>query len=534
MKQICKTLLLLSLLCTKVSAQNDPYTIEVERINMPGTPSIHSFAFAESNGKWLFIGGRTNGLHGFNPSDAFPKQYSNKNIFVVDPNSVQTWSRNIFTDIPFGSADPLRSTNMQSFQEGNKLYIIGGYGYDSASNGFVTFPILTVVDVEEMIQSVVNGSSVLPHIRQLTDARLQVCGGDLQKLGDYFYLIGGHKFTGLYSQTINDQIYTDQIRQFKIDDNGTNVSITNYSAFTDTVQYHRRDMNVVNAIKEDGTTQFMILYGGVFRHGVNLPFLNPIYIDDGSITVDMNFSQKMSQYTCGFLNAYNSVNHNMYTTFFGGMSVYYYNEITHQQEYDTLVPFIDDITTLTKYADGTSDEKISTTRMPTYLGTNSQFIPEQSVPHFSNGVFKLDQISGRTFVGYIYGGIRALLPNNTPSFPSDYIMKVYITPNMININHIGSTVPPGYELSQNYPNPFNPSTKIRFSLPSPLMNGESSNINLSIYNSLGEKIETLVNSKLAPGTYEVDFDGSQHSSGIYFYKLSSGNFIDTKRMILLK
>jgi hypothetical protein len=56
---------------------------------------------------------------------------------------------------------------------------------------------------------------------------------------------------------------------------------------------------------------------------------------------------------------------------------------------------------------------------------------------------------------------------------------------------------------------FNPSTKIGFSLPSSLMNGESSNINLSIYNSLGEKIETLVNSKLAPGTYEVDFDGSQ-------------------------
>ena len=69
----------------------DPYTIELEEVSMPGTPAIHSFAFAQSGGKWLFIGGRTNGLHGFTPATAFPKQFSNKNIFVVDPVSMQTW-----------------------------------------------------------------------------------------------------------------------------------------------------------------------------------------------------------------------------------------------------------------------------------------------------------------------------------------------------------------------------------------------------------------------------------------------------------
>lgn len=60
------TVLLLSLSEFSLS-ENDPYSIEIERIYIPGSPAIHSFAFAELNCKWLFVGGRTNGLHGFNP-----------------------------------------------------------------------------------------------------------------------------------------------------------------------------------------------------------------------------------------------------------------------------------------------------------------------------------------------------------------------------------------------------------------------------------------------------------------------------------
>ena len=111
------TVLLLSI-SAKSQSENDPYTIEIERIYIPGSPAIHSFAFAESNGKWLFAGGRTNGLHGFNPGDAFPKQYSNKNIFVVNPNTLETFSKNIFSDCSYNTADPLRSTNMQQIQLG--------------------------------------------------------------------------------------------------------------------------------------------------------------------------------------------------------------------------------------------------------------------------------------------------------------------------------------------------------------------------------------------------------------------------------
>ena len=85
-----------------------------------------------------------------------------------------------------------------------------------------------------------------------------------------------------------------------------------------------------------------------------------------------------------------------------------------------------------------------------------------------------------------------------------------------------------YELSQNYPNPFNPSTTIRFSV------SESSMTNLSIFNSLGEKVEELINEVKEPGLYTVEFNAKDFRSGIYFYKLQSDNFNNTKKMILVK
>ena len=523
-----------------LSATPEPYSIELQQIAMPGTPAIHSFAFAQSNGRWLFVGGRTNGLHGFSAGTSFPKQYSNKNIFVVDPSSVQTYSRNIFTEYPFATADPLRSANMQSFQDGNKLYVIGGYGYDSLSNSLVTFSSLTVFDVEETIQAIIAGTPINPYTRQINDNRIKVCGGELFKLGDYFYLAGGHNFTGDYTRFVNVQDYTNQIKKFKINDNGVSVTISDYSVNIDSVEFHRRDMNVVPAIKPDGVTPYSILYGGVFKVNRDLPYLNPIYIDgNGTAAVDFTFEQKMSQYTCSNLSAFNATTGNMHTTFFGGTSLYYFNEITQTQVLDTLVPFIDDITTLTRYSNGSSEEKISVTKFPVLLGTNAKFILDPAVPKFSNDVIKLNELSGRTYVGYIFGGIRALYPNNTVSFPSDYIFKVYITPNVIGINQISSEIPSGFSMDQNYPNPFNPNTKIRYSIP------ENNFVELKVYDAMGQMVQTLVNETQTAGTYEVNFDaqnvnGIALSSGIYYYKLSAGSagnavsFVETKRMLMLK
>ena len=96
-----------------------------------------------------------------------------------------------------------------------------------------------------------------------------------------------------------------------------------------------------------------------------------------------------------------------------------------------------------------------------------------------------------------------------------------------------------FELNQNYPNPFNPTTKINYHIPS-IINGQSSNVKLVIYNATGKEIRTLVNEKQNAGSYTAIFDGAGLSSGVYYYTLVSGspreagNFTETKKMLLLK
>jgi len=90
------------------------------------------------------------------------------------------------------------------------------------------------------------------------------------------------------------------------------------------------------------------------------------------------------------------------------------------------------------------------------------------------------------------------------------------------------SMPGNFFLYQNYPNPFNTSTIISYQLQ------VSSNLLLEIYDVLGNKIVTLVNEEKQPGTYKINFDGSNLSSGIYFYTLTAGDFKSTKKLMLLK
>jgi hypothetical protein len=89
-------------------------------------------------------------------------------------------------------------------------------------------------------------------------------------------------------------------------------------------------------------------------------------------------------------------------------------------------------------------------------------------------------------------------------------------------------VPTVYELYQNYPNPFNPVTNIKFAVP------KVAKVNLSVYNILGEKVATLLNEEKEAGYYNVKFDGSRYSSGVYIFRLSTEDFVQIKKMNLIK
>ena len=89
-------------------------------------------------------------------------------------------------------------------------------------------------------------------------------------------------------------------------------------------------------------------------------------------------------------------------------------------------------------------------------------------------------------------------------------------------------IPDEYALHQNYPNPFNPATEIGFSLP------KSTHVSLIVYNLLGQTVETLIDEDLSAGPHSVTFDASQYSSGVYFYRLQTNDFAETKKMVLVK
>lgn len=98
----------------------------------------------------------------------------------------------------------------------------------------------------------------------------------------------------------------------------------------------------------------------------------------------------------------------------------------------------------------------------------------------------------------------------------------------VNISQIGSNVPDKFDLFQNYPNPFNPKTNIKFDI------AKATNVSLVVYNALGQAVKTIVNEFKAPGSYVADFDASNLTSGTYFYTLTTSDFRQTKKMVVVK
>ena len=143
---------------------------------------------------------------------------------------------------------------------------------------------------------------------------------------------------------------------------------------------------------------------------------------------------------------------------------------------------------------------------------------------------------GATWTGAGYTGTQALWGTNiTTGSPCLAGWSVGATGTVVSLTGVpvgisnnNNQIPSAYKLEQNYPNPFNPTTNITYALP------VSGNVELKIYDLLGREVTTLVNTFVNAGTHVVPFDASALSSGVYLYKITSGSFIDSKKMVLIK
>ncbi len=438
--------------------------------DFPGAPHIQSFSFGQWQGRWVFIGGRGAGYHnaGGGPAE-FLRRDANRDIWVVDTavNPARMYHVPVM-QLPETLApvkDQWVSTGQAYYQDGSKLYIAGGYGEDHEGK-WVTYPLISAVDLPELIESVMHGRAPSSVVFAQSNL-LQSAGGELAKLPDgYFYLVMGHSFQGSYTafegQGEHDggtvsQSYLNEIRRLRIaPDAKGKLKVDLVKTYRDEMEFHRRDLNVTHILSPGGLG--LAVYGGVFTPDTQLSYSKPIYLFNGAEPqVDQKFDQRMNAYACPTLAIYDQAAQTMYTTFFGGISRYSWDASTGdfrdnpkvggkaEQTYLDGMQWSDQISTVRKVmASGKEDtsEVVQPNALPGYLGTDAVFIPVDGIRRASpdSSILDLAALRGtRTLVGYIFGGIQAFpysfpylkssKPYNAgavPTRPSEQILKVYV------------------------------------------------------------------------------------------------------------
>ena len=511
-------IILMGLLMGRAYTQSAPFNVLLEPVNIKGLGGLQSFAFGQHEGKWLIVGGRLDGLHRRQPFAAFDLAGHNTQLIVVDPVNLQTWTSSI-SSLPSAIQEQLKSTNMEFYQEGNTLYVVGGYGYSAMEGDHTTFGTLTAIDVPATINAIIKHSEIKQFVRQISNPLFQVTGGHLEKIYDNYYLVGGQKFIGRYNPMGPThgpgftQDYTNQIRKFKLSDDGSNLVVQTLNSFTDAANLHRRDYNVTAQILPNGE-EGLTAFSGVFQTDFDLPCLNCVNIDSQGYQVNNDFSQYYNHYHCANVPIYSKLKNEMHTLFFGGIAQYYDSAGILVQ--DNNVPFVKTIARVTRDSRGVMAEYKLPTEMPALLGAGSEFILSEKIAVYDNGVIKLDEIINDTSdLGYIFGGISSSAANifwvndGVESTASSQIFKVKLIRNSSTRIHEINEQSYGSLKLMAYPNPNDGNFILKYHLK------KSADVKISIYSIQGRIIETKIFLNMPPGdhSYERRMDAQVKEGG---------------------
>ncbi|HPG11998.1 MAG TPA: hypothetical protein PLU37_10730 [Chitinophagaceae bacterium] len=393
-----------------IAQSRTSFTIELVPVLVEGFDGLQSYAWASSNEFVLLVGGRKDGLHQRHPFSAFARQGNNTELTVIDIKNKKAYTRSVLS-LQSSIAEQLQSTNMQFYQQGNELILIGGYGYAESKKTHITHPAIIVIKVKEIINAILNDKSISEYILQLEDERMAVTGGRLNKLNNVFYLAGGQRFNGRYNPHGPDhgpgfsQQYTNQIRKFTLSTTSGKISINNYNAITDSVLLHRRDYNLLPQFNKDGN-EILAIFSGVFQYEKDVPYTTIIDISQNDVRKVEGFNQQFNHYHTAALSLYDRSNKANYAVFFGGIAQSYKDTAGNIVK-DENVPFTKSISVVQRTGQEIK-EFLYPKEMPGYLGAAAEFIPANKKYYAENGILQLDKISKEPVVaGYIIGGIES-------------------------------------------------------------------------------------------------------------------------------
>jgi hypothetical protein len=517
------------------SQQNTfPYSIQLKPKTVSGFDGLHSFVFAQDSGKVLLIGGRKDGLHARQPFNAFPENKNNADIYVLDLETNESWVASI-SNLSTSIREQLQSTNMNFYQDADSLYIIGGYAYSPTAADHITFPYLTSVNVSGLIHAIINQQSIDGFFKQITSDVFAISGGHLAKIGDTFYLVGGHRFDGRYNPMGNPtyvQTYSSSIRKFKISNSGSTLVTSNYSEIVDPVNLHSRDYNLVPQVFPNQELGYTIS-SGVFQINADLPFLYPVDIKASGYEPVTTFNQYLSNYHSANTALYDLNENKMYSIFFGGMSQYHF--LNGQLITDNTVPFVKTISLVTRDSNGLLQEFVFGTEMPALIGSSAEFIPIESVPHYENEVVKMNDLSGDSIlIGHIVGGIyssdKSAFTNNNTAATSAHgtLYEVWLTKDSLNsIISLNGVNPFNAKV---FPNPSDSDVKIEFNVPT------QGDVEMFISDQNGKIVSNKVFENIKVGQQAIELPKQiKLSAGNYYFNfVFEGKYNSYQKVIILK
>lgn len=450
-----------------VTPWDGPFTMALSEYDM-GTasmPTLQSFASAVygPNKEWVLLAGRTNGLHGFNGSgiDNFPPKYQNTDVWVVDPITQQTWSRSLDeAGLTEAEIDSLSATNTLSHQDGDTLFVVGGYVYDRGANDFTTYNALSAIHLPSLVNWVktpgvaLDANAILQVAgAEATDQSYEggffaVTGGSMQELDGRYFLVFGQNFEGPYTPGTNGA-YTSQVRGFDIsyDFASGALSYDNVSVSPsggDPSQFRRRDLNVFPILSpsESGMVESVSVLAGVFYNG-NAVWTVPVDVGADGVPVMVDpvthpdvFKQAMNHYESAKIGLYDPGLGVMTEILLGGISANTFDTRVDGLVYDSSYGFTNQITAVVRNADGNLNQQYlgefpvvrdgNDKRL--YFGANAQFFAATGVGLLPGEIIDVSALTNETVIGYVFGGIAADQPNRGHTVASPMIFEVRLTP----------------------------------------------------------------------------------------------------------